>query len=112
MASADRGKRPSPQTYRRQERLPDASFYRSCVPLRRWHNRGIPCFLDLVVALFTVTKAKPHWRRIMPPSDGSYTDTPAHYRGQLALLVGRHIASLPASDHPIAGFIEHLLQRR
>ncbi len=44
-ASPDRDVAPSPQTYRRHERLPDASFYRNCIP-RSWHNHKIPCFFN------------------------------------------------------------------
>ncbi len=71
-----------------------------------------PRMEHLARALFLTTHAKPHWHRIEPPSDGTYTSTAAHYRGQLALAVGEHIASLPPEAHPIAGFIEHLHARR
>lgn len=35
----------SPQEYAKLERLPDANFYKACVP-RRWNNSGTPVFFN------------------------------------------------------------------
>lgn len=37
--------RSSPQRYAQYERLPDANFYKACVP-RRWHNYRTPVFFN------------------------------------------------------------------
>lgn len=39
------GQRLSPQRYAQYERLPDANFYKACVP-RRWHNSQTPVFFN------------------------------------------------------------------
>ncbi|GAB4516365.1 MAG: hypothetical protein Tsb0020_35060 [Haliangiales bacterium] len=44
LAQRDVGRAPSPQTYRRQERLPDSSFYRRCIP-HSWRD-GLPRFFN------------------------------------------------------------------
>ncbi len=44
VAQRDVDRAPSPQTYRRQERLPDSSFYRRCIP-HSWRD-GLPRFFN------------------------------------------------------------------
>lgn len=39
------GRPPSPQTYRRLERMPDANFYKACVPAD-WHGYRVPEFFN------------------------------------------------------------------
>lgn len=41
----DEFRRLSPQSYAKCERLPDANFYKACVP-RRWHNSRTPAFFN------------------------------------------------------------------
>ena len=45
VAPQDVGKPRSPQTYRKQEKMPDANFYLACIP-RNWRNRKLPCFFN------------------------------------------------------------------
>lgn len=67
------GRPPSPQMYGRLERLPDANFYRACVP-RRWQNHRLPCFFTCggrshVLSVFEMLRTK-H----LEDPDSSYLD--------------------------------------
>lgn len=66
----------------------------------------------LVAALFTVTKAKPHWHRIEPAPDTDWTRGSELFRDQIALAIARHIATLPPEEHALAGFFRWLRDRR
>lgn len=63
-------------------------------------------------ALWSVTKAKPHWERITPSPDSDWTRGDEIYRDGLALEIARAIARMQPSEHAIAGFFEWLNQHR
>lgn len=128
-APADRQRRPSPQTYRRQETLPDSNFYRRCVPLY-WKDRP-PQFFNCGDRLDVLqTYARLQRLHVEDPA-ASYLDprqlyaivdldlqpaalehSPCATTEELALAVAGHIASLPPEAHPIAGFFDVLHAQR
>jgi hypothetical protein len=64
---------------------------------------------SLVRTLVSVAKVKPFWKEI----DGGNRAIPAEgFRDQLTLDVARHISSLAANDHPLAGFFDWLKPQR
>ncbi len=67
-------------------------------------------YAGLVDALFSITKAKPLWQRVLPDPALNWTREPADWRAQVELKIADHIAHLPPAAHPIAGFM-HWLRR-
>lgn len=67
---------------------------------------------SLVKALLAVAKAKGRWNEVVPdPSYGS-TMLAENFRDQLALKIGRFVATLEPNAHPLAGFFASLVPHR
>jgi hypothetical protein len=66
----------------------------------------------LTRALFAVAKVKPIWSEVVPHPHGGRMTPAESFRQELALKVGRLIAELEPSVHPLAGFFAFLEPRR
>lgn len=63
---------------------------------------------DFECALWSVTKAKPHWLTVAPPSHSDGQLSPEQYRDILARNIASEIAARAPSEHPIAAFFDWL----